>query len=56
MTLLELLTILKSLNALQGKGGKQFSQIATLLASEATTHNCEEAQKLLASITNRISG
>jgi len=51
MTLSQLLQTLKSLEALKGSGGKQYAQIAKLLESEATTHNCSQARLLLAKLS-----
>jgi predicted CopG family antitoxin len=47
MTISKTLEILKELEKLKQKGGKHFSQISKLFGLEATTHNIEEAEKLL---------
>jgi len=47
MTLKELLTVLQSLQIKQGKGGKQYKDISYVFNLEATTHNGNEASKLL---------
>ena len=50
MTLQESLEMLKKLNELKCTNGKRYLHISKLLNSEATTHNIQEAKKLLDSL------
>ena len=47
MTLKDALTMLALLDDLKNIGGKRYTEITKLLNSEATTHNMEEAAKML---------
>lgn len=47
MTLKDALMMLSLLDDLKNVGGKRFNEITKLLNMEATTHNIEEAAKML---------
>jgi len=47
MTIKQALEMLTTLLEKQRRGGKYYKSISKIMNSEATTHNCEEAAKLL---------
>ena len=47
MTIKQASEMLITLLKMQHKGGKYYKDIANIMNLEATTHNCEEAAKLL---------